>query len=77
MNQSPEPIELLYRETGPSLLAYFRCRPGLAGAAEDDVRLEPMREAIARLPGPQREALQLKLQHELSYEEIAEVLGVP
>ena len=135
MNQTSEQIEMLYRETGPGLLAYFRRRPGLATAAEDllqdtfvralrrpdrltasvspraylfgiarhvsqdtlrrwrpvveltettaspvaeeDVRLEPMREAIARLPEMQREALQLKLQHELSYEEIAEVLGIP
>jgi RNA polymerase sigma-70 factor (ECF subfamily) len=135
MNQTPEQIEMLYRETGPGLLAYFRRRPSLAAAAEDllqdtfiralrrperltgsvspraylfgiarhvgqdalrrqkptvelkemaacptteeDARLEPMREAIARLPETQREALQLKLQHELSYEEIAEVLGIP
>lgn len=126
---------MLYRETGPGLLAYFRRRPGLAAAAEDllqdtfihalrrperlagsvspraylfgiarhvgqdalrrqkptveleemaagpaadeDARLEPMREAIARLPEMQREALQLKLKHELSYEEIVEVLGIP
>lgn len=43
----------------------------------EDVRLEPMREAIAALPEAQREALQLKLQHELSYAEIAQVLGIP
>jgi RNA polymerase sigma-70 factor (ECF subfamily) len=135
MEPASEQYELLYRETGPGLLAYFRRRPGLAGAAEDllqdtfvralrhperlatsvspraylfgiarhvsvdalrrsrptealagseaapaekeDVRLEPMREAIAALPETQREALQLKLQHELSYAEIAEVLGIP
>jgi RNA polymerase sigma-70 factor (ECF subfamily) len=135
MDQSTEQIEMLYRETGPSLLAYFRHRPVPAAAAEDllqdtfvralrrpdrlaasvspraylfgiarhvsqdarrrqkpavelteleagppeteDARLEPMREAIARLPEAQREALQLKLQHELSYDEIAEVLGIP
>jgi RNA polymerase sigma-70 factor (ECF subfamily) len=44
--------------------------------AEDD-RLEPLRGAIAGLPALQREALLLKLQHELSYEEIAEVLAIP
>jgi RNA polymerase sigma-70 factor (ECF subfamily) len=36
-----------------------------------------MRAAITELPGPQRETLMLKLQHELSYEEIAEVLAIP
>lgn len=48
-----------------------------ASAATEDPRLEVMRTAIAKLPEPHREALQLKLQHELSYEEIAEVLGIP
>ena len=43
---------------------------------EDD-RLEPMRRAIAQLSGTQREALLLKLQQDLSYEEIAEVLAIP
>ena len=42
-----------------------------------DERLEPMRQAISGLPGQQREALLLKLQQELSYEEIAEVLAIP
>lgn len=42
-----------------------------------DDRLPAMRAAIAQLPEPQREALQLKLQQELSYEEIAEVLAIP
>jgi len=135
MEPATEQLELLYRETGPGLLAYFRRRPALAGAAEDllqdtfvralrhpdrlaaavspraylfgiarhvsldalrrnhptealagtetvpaerdDARLGPMREAIAALPDAQREALQLKLHHELSYAEIAEVLGIP
>ena len=43
----------------------------------EDARLEPLRAAIAGLPAPQRETLLLKLQHELSYEEIAEVLAIP
>jgi RNA polymerase sigma-70 factor (ECF subfamily) len=46
-------------------------------AESDDARLEPMREAIAALPEAQRDALLLKLHHELSYAEIAEVLGIP
>lgn len=45
--------------------------------AKDDLRLESMRDAIAALPMAQREALELKLQHELTYEEIAGVLEVP
>jgi len=135
MEPASEQYELLYRETGPGLLAYFRRRPALAGTAEDllqdtfiralqhperlaasispraylfgiarhisvdalrrsrptetlegteavaaeteDVRLEAMREAIALLPETRREALQLKLHHELSYAEIAEVLDIP
>ena len=42
-----------------------------------DERLEPMRLAISELPETQREALLLKLQQELSYVEIAEVLAIP
>jgi RNA polymerase sigma-70 factor (ECF subfamily) len=45
--------------------------------AETDERLEAMHAAIAALPEPQRETLLLRLQQELSYEEIADVLGVP
>ena len=44
---------------------------------ETDERLEPMRQAIAELPEMQREALLLKLQQELSYKEIAEMLTIP
>lgn len=135
MEPASQSFELLYRETGPGLLAYFRHQPALDNSAEDllqdtfiralrrpdrleaavspraylfgiarhvrqdalrryrpvaalagtesvpveteDPRLESMREAIAALPEAQREALQLKLSHELSYAEIAEVLGIP
>ena len=48
-----------------------------AESAACDERLPAMRAAIAALPEPHREALQLKLQNELSYEEIAEVLAIP
>ena len=51
--------------------------PPAAPATREDARLESMRAAITELPGPQRETLMLKLQHELSYEEIAEVLAIP
>ena len=36
-----------------------------------------MREGITRLKPEFREALEMRLQHELSYEEIAEALDVP
>jgi len=47
--------------------------PGEAG----DPRCEDMLRAIRELPEGQREALQLRLRDELSYEEIAQVLEVP
>lgn len=42
-----------------------------------DPRLDEMRAAIAELPEAMREALELRLREELSYEEIADVLQVP
>lgn len=48
-----------------------------APVEERDERLDAMRTAVAALPEPQRETLLLRLQQELSYEEIAEVLAVP
>jgi RNA polymerase sigma-70 factor (ECF subfamily) len=68
-----------------SVDAHRRMRPNEALAPVDepatadpeDERLEPMRAAIAALPERHREALLLKVQHELSYEEIATVLGIP
>jgi RNA polymerase sigma-70 factor (ECF subfamily) len=46
-------------------------------AAEPDPRLAAARETIAALPDLQREILDLRFQHDLSYAEIAEALGVP
>ena len=51
--------------------------PAAPSAAAEDERLEPMRAAITTLPATQREALVLKLHHDLSYAEIAQVLGIP
>ncbi len=48
-----------------------------ASAKCEDPRLEGMRQQIGALPEVLRETLLLKLQQDLSYEEIAEVLGVP
>lgn len=42
-----------------------------------DTRLETVRAEICRLPEAMREALSLKIDYELSYAEIAEVLDVP
>jgi len=48
-----------------------------AAEQSEDPRLEVMRAAIERLPALQREALELRLRNELSYEEIAMTLEVP
>ena len=48
-----------------------------AASRPEDDRLESMRQAIAELPEGQREALLLKLDHDMSYAEIAAVLGIP
>lgn len=50
--------------------------PAETGDAPDP-RLEPMREAITKLPPTHAEVLLLRLQQELSYEEIAQILDVP
>lgn len=50
--------------------------PAAADTAEDP-RLETMRAAIADLPEPYRETLELRLRCDLSYEEIAAVLEIP
>jgi RNA polymerase sigma factor (sigma-70 family) len=70
------------RRVGLAALRRRRMQPlpdGLAAAeaGQADERLERMRRAIGRLPPPQREALQLRLVEELSYEEIAAVLEIP
>jgi RNA polymerase sigma-70 factor (ECF subfamily) len=51
--------------------------PAATEAPPVDDRLLAMRAAIGGLPETHREPLQLKLQHELSYAEIAEVLHIP
>lgn len=46
-------------------------------AAVPDDRIETARETIAALPDLQREILDLRFTHQLSYAEIAESLGIP
>lgn len=51
--------------------------PAEKGAADDDDRLDSMRLAIAALPDPLRETLELRVSQDLSYVEIAAVLDLP
>ena len=51
--------------------------PEAAAPATEDARLPAMREAIAALAPELRETLELRIEQELSYEEIAGVLDVP
>lgn len=51
--------------------------PEVAAAAEPDARIAAAREVIAALPELQREILDLRFAHGLSYAEIAAVLGIP
>lgn len=46
-------------------------------ATDINPRLERMREAIHTLRPSHREVLELRLQHEFSYEEISSALGIP
>jgi RNA polymerase sigma-70 factor (ECF subfamily) len=51
--------------------------PPMDEAETADPRLDVMREGIARLNAASRQVLELRLQRELSYEEMAATLGVP
>ena len=65
--------------------AWRRARPPGEGdaflasvaAPQPDARLAAAREIIADLPSLQREILDLRFEHDLSYAEIAEALGIP
>jgi len=62
--------------------AWRRAQPSVqetieATALQADACLETAREIIASLPALQREILDLRFQHDLSYAEIAEALGIP
>ncbi len=62
------------RETATEKL---RAAPVPVPEAAHDPRLEQMREAISHLKPEFREVLDLRLQGELSYEEIAQALQIP
>jgi RNA polymerase sigma-70 factor, ECF subfamily len=51
--------------------------PPMDEAETADPRLDVMREGILLLNAASRQVLELRLQHELSYEEMAATLGVP
>jgi RNA polymerase sigma factor (sigma-70 family) len=62
--------------------AWRRAQPSVdepveTAAPPPDARLEAARETIAALPALQREILDLRFQHDLSYAEIAEALSIP
>jgi RNA polymerase sigma-70 factor, ECF subfamily len=59
--------------------AWRRVKPEIEipAPAETDERLAVARETIADMPALQREILDLRFQHDLSYAEIAEALDVP
>ena len=64
------------------LAQHYRRQPGNAieipvETRVEDARLPAMREAIAALAPELRETLELRIEQELSYEEIAGVLDVP
>jgi RNA polymerase sigma-70 factor (ECF subfamily) len=49
--------------------------PGAEARAESDDEARRVREAVSRLPEKQRATLILKVYHELTHEEVAEILG--
>jgi DNA-directed RNA polymerase specialized sigma24 family protein len=49
--------------------------PGAAGSGRGDDEARRVRAAVGRLPEKQRATLILKVYHELTHEEVAEVLG--
>lgn len=60
--RDPQPVAQLWYEPAPDV---------------SDDRLPAMREAIRNLPAELRDTLELRLEQELSYEEIAHVLDIP
>lgn len=51
--------------------------PPAAAIPEQDPRMAELKTAMKKLPADQHEALRLRLEAELSYEEIAVVLNIP
>ena len=50
-------------------------RPGAEAEVERDDEARRVREAVSRLPDQQRATLILKIYHDLTHEEVAEILG--
>lgn len=64
-----------FRLRGGELPELIDQRPGPGEGLEREERARRVREAVSRLPRRQRETLILKIYHELSHEQVAEVLG--
>ena len=65
----------MYRRAHPT--EELPAEPPMIDEESADPRLEVMREGIVRLNAASRQVLELRLQRELSYEEMASTLGVP
>ncbi len=66
-----------FRRQGRRKLETLTEEPSADGKAREDTRVAAMREAIRRLPETQQDVLRLRIEHELSYAEIAASLDVP
>ncbi|MCZ7584136.1 MAG: RNA polymerase sigma factor [Deltaproteobacteria bacterium] len=64
------------RRSGEELQDFAHAvEPSAPGAIEKAQRRDSLREAVQELPARQREVLELRVDHDLSYGEISELLG--
>ena len=86
LKEARSPRAWLYGIARHVLLEYLRNRsrtmeltidPPAPVRPEEDPRMEIIKTAMGKLPNSQHEALQLRLEAELSYEEIASALNIP
>jgi len=60
-----------------SRIVELTIEPPAPSESEKDPRLDRIKTAMAKLPGDQHEVLRLRLEAELTYEEIAAALDIP